>query len=98
MEPEIVLKVVDDLCSMYPIISILAILEISKSTYYRWKKKYGKASMNPIEELIMSLCEENHFRYGHRKIKALLKYKCQHKYVHFHLDKDVQNHSFSFAK
>ncbi|EIJ78291.1 transposase mutator type [Bacillus methanolicus PB1] len=25
-------------------------------------------------------------------------YKCQHKYVHFCLFKDVQNHSFSFAK
>lgn len=73
MEPQIVLKVVDELSSTYSIVSILAILEVSKATYYRWKKKYRQALMNPLETLIVSLCEENHFRYGHRKIRALLK-------------------------
>lgn len=30
--------------------------------------------------------------------KDMYKYKCQHKYVHFRLYKNVQNYSFSFAK
>ncbi|MBT2710790.1 IS3 family transposase [Pseudomonas sp. ISL-84] len=73
LEPQIALKVVEELSSMYSIISILATLEVPKATYYRWKKKYSHTIMSPLEELIVHLCEENHFRYGHRKIKALLK-------------------------
>ncbi|KON88147.1 hypothetical protein AF332_15940 [Sporosarcina globispora] len=38
---------------MYSIISILAILEVPKATYYRWKKKYSHTIMNPLEELIV---------------------------------------------
>ena len=67
------LKVVEELSSMYSIISILAALEVPKATYYRLKKKFCHTIMSPLEELIVHLSEENHFRYGHRKIKALLK-------------------------
>jgi hypothetical protein len=58
---------------MYKIVDILTVSEVPKATYYRWKKKYTKSVMSPLEEVVVLLCEESHFRYGHRKIKALLK-------------------------
>lgn len=73
MEPEIVVKVVQELSSKFNIIDILDALDVPKSTYYRWKKKYSEPSITPLEELIIELCQENKFHYGHRKIKALLK-------------------------
>jgi transposase InsO family protein len=60
---------------MYKITDILAVLEVPKATYYRWRKKYTKAVLSPLEEAVVFLCQESHFHYGHRKIKALLKRK-----------------------
>lgn len=54
---------------------ILCVLGIPKATYYRWKKKYKVIELTPLEDLVIKLCEENSFHYGHRKIKAILNRK-----------------------
>ncbi|MED3550269.1 IS3 family transposase [Cytobacillus praedii] len=63
----------EELSKEYKIIDILGVLEVPKSTFYRWKKKYINREPNKLEMLIINLCKETKYHYGHRKIKALLK-------------------------
>ncbi|WP_409293798.1 IS3 family transposase [Peribacillus sp. SCS-26] len=72
LEPQIIIQVVESLSSVYQIIDILKVLGIPKSTFYRWKKKYKVIVLTPLEELVIKLCEENHYHYGHRKIRSIL--------------------------
>ncbi|WP_412675086.1 IS3 family transposase, partial [Aneurinibacillus aneurinilyticus] len=44
-----------------------------RSTYYRWKKNLqNERSVHVIERKIGELCRSTKFRYGYRKITALL--------------------------
>ncbi|MED3553949.1 IS3 family transposase [Cytobacillus praedii] len=67
------MELVEELSKEYKIIDILGVLEVPKSTFYRWKKKSINREPNKLEMLIINLCEEIKYHYGHRKIKALLK-------------------------
>ncbi|QOS97685.1 transposase [Brevibacterium sp. JNUCC-42] len=42
-----------------------------RATYYRWKAKAGNREIE-LETLIEQLCRKYHYRFGHRKIRALL--------------------------
>jgi transposase InsO family protein len=75
LEPEVVLQVVECLSESFKIIDILGVLGIPKATYYRWKKKYKNIELTPLEQLVIKLCEENHYHYGYRKIKSILNRK-----------------------
>jgi hypothetical protein len=75
LEPRVVIKLVNELSPYYKTIDILAVLEVPKAAYYRWKKKYSTTMPTAIEEIIIQACEDHFFRYGNRKIKALLKRK-----------------------
>lgn len=75
MKPQVVVQVVEELSATFKIIDILGVLGIPKATYYRWKKKYKKVKLTSLEELVIKLCEENFYHYGHRKIKSLLNRK-----------------------
>lgn len=75
MEPRVVIKLVNELSPYYKIIDILSVLEVPKATYYRWRKKYSTAEPTSIEKIIVQVCKAHYFRYGHRKIKAVLKRK-----------------------
>jgi putative transposase len=46
---------------------------LSRATYYRWKDKYGSRDADPVVEKIRELCLQHKFRYGYRKITALLR-------------------------
>ncbi len=49
-------------------------LEVSTSSYYRWKKELKEESpQQELEKQIGKLCRANKFRYGYRKITALLR-------------------------
>lgn len=43
---------------------ILDVLEIAKSTYYRWKHKNNEK--DKVNQKDIELCEENNFTYGYR--------------------------------
>ena len=55
----------------------------SRSTYYRWKATYGGPYQDHMVEKIRELCSQHKFRYGYRKITALLRMerKINHKRV-----------------
>ncbi|MGG4345001.1 IS3 family transposase [Paenibacillus lautus] len=56
---------------------------ISRATYYRWKDAYGSQYEDHTVEKIHELCKLHKFRYGYRKITALLRMerKINHKRV-----------------
>ncbi|MBP1999698.1 transposase InsO family protein [Paenibacillus shirakamiensis] len=47
-------------------------LGIARATYYRWKAAVGTKHTDKAEERIRELCIRHKFRYGYRKITALL--------------------------
>jgi putative transposase len=66
-----VVNAIEKLKHLYKITELIKVFGVSKATYYRWKRK---ASLPPTELqlLIQQLCKNSDFRYGHRKITALL--------------------------
>ncbi|MCG1299059.1 IS3 family transposase [Staphylococcus epidermidis] len=68
--PTVVIDLVDQLKVKYSIKMILEVLNIPKSTYYRWKNKTHKN--DTITQKVIELCKANHYTYGYRKITALI--------------------------
>ncbi len=58
----------------YSVTSILKVLEVPRSSYYRWTNGYGEYK-NEHEDLIIGICKATKYKYGHRKIRAMLKRK-----------------------
>lgn len=57
-----------------PIKRICMYLGIPRSTYYRWKwKSINPYSKHKLEQRIGELCKTNKYRYGYRKITALIR-------------------------
>jgi putative transposase len=70
---EMAVDLVDELKAGMPIGEICRHLGIPRSTYYRWRRQNQlEASRQAIERKIGTLCRDNKFRYGYRKITALL--------------------------
>ncbi|MCG2180172.1 IS3 family transposase [Staphylococcus epidermidis] len=68
--PTVVIDLVDQLKVKYSIKLILEVLNIPKSTYYRWKNKTHKD--DAVTQKVIELCKANHYTYGYRKITALI--------------------------
>ncbi|WP_149217209.1 transposase [Bacillus sp. JAS24-2] len=49
------------------------LIDIPRSTHYQWKNKSKDIKEAKLEQVILTICMTNHFRYGHRKVTALLK-------------------------
>lgn len=52
---------------------ILNALAIPRATYYRWRSEGADHTLTAVEEAVIELCQSTHYRYGHRKVTALLK-------------------------
>lgn len=73
MVPEIAVQLVEEVKEAIPIYELCKHLGIPRSTYYRWKKNLqNERSAHVIERKIGELCRSTKFRYGYRKITALL--------------------------
>lgn len=74
MVPEVIIRIVNEYRSFIAFKDILKLFDIPKATYYRWlKKQESTVKLTANEELVIRLCKENKFRYGYRKITALIK-------------------------
>ncbi len=72
MDKRVVLQMVEKMRKKFTVKAIVNVLGIPRSTYYRWLKKVEKYK-NPHENIIIEICKETNYRYGHRKVKAVLK-------------------------
>ncbi|WP_420921183.1 IS3 family transposase [Brevibacillus laterosporus] len=71
MEKSILMEVVESFRRKFPITDVLKLFGVPRATYYRWKAKAGNREME-LETLIEQLCRKYHYRFGHRKKRALL--------------------------
>ena len=71
MVPEIVIKVVESLKSVYTVAMICDCIGVSRATYYRWAKKSWVPT--ELEQRIIDICKSLKYRVGHRVVKKLLK-------------------------
>ncbi|WNS81677.1 IS3 family transposase [Domibacillus sp. DTU_2020_1001157_1_SI_ALB_TIR_016] len=72
--PETAVELVEELKNSLPVREICRHLGITRSTYYRWRRQSREeTSKQAIERKIGTLCRNHKFRYGYRKITALLK-------------------------
>jgi len=62
---------------------------IPRATYYRWKAAYGSDHKDYMVEKIRELCRQHKFRYGYRKITALL--RREHRINHKRVQRIMQN-------
>ncbi|MBG9788618.1 IS3 family transposase [Brevibacillus laterosporus] len=65
------MEVVESFRRKFPITDVLKLFGVPRATYYRWKAKAGNREME-LETLIEQLCRKYHYRFGHRKKRALL--------------------------
>lgn len=84
MVPEIAVNLVEELKEQIPIYQICFHLGIPRSTYYRWKQHSQQDTRKKwMEQQVGEQCRAHKFRYGYRKITAVLKrtMKINHKFV-----------------
>ncbi|MFE8700051.1 IS3 family transposase [Cytobacillus sp. FJAT-54145] len=91
VEKEVVLQLVQKLRNKYTITAILSALGVPRATYYRWASNQ-EVKLSNYEEMIISLCVETKYRYGHRKITQLLKRKYQIKLNRNTVQRIMQKH------
>ena len=74
MVPEVVIELVSLYKNRIPLKIILEVLEVSSSTYHRWKNSTDlNTSLSDNEEAVIQICKETKYLYGYRKITALLR-------------------------
>ena len=74
MVKQVVVQLVEEWKNKISIQNLCKMLDISRATYYRWKKESVRIqSQYQIESTIRELCITNKFRYGYRKITAILR-------------------------
>lgn len=93
MVPTVVIDLVDQLKVKYSIKLILEVLNIPKSTYYRWKNKTHKN--DTVTQKVIELCKANHYTYGYRKITALINQCYTSPINHKRVQRIMQKHHLS---
>lgn len=74
MDKKTIINLVKKLRTKYCVTAILKVLKVPRSSYYRWLNGC-EPYRNEHEDLIVEICKATKYRYGHRKIKKVLKNK-----------------------
>ncbi|WP_435923690.1 IS3 family transposase [Paenibacillus sp. DYY-L-2] len=77
VEPEVVVAWIESIREEVTVTQACAWLGIARATYYRWKATMEAKCPEPTVEKIRELCIQHKFRYGYRKITALLRMECK---------------------
>ncbi|MBC2370372.1 IS3 family transposase [Listeria booriae] len=72
VEPQLFVALVESKRGEMTVKELCEMFQISRSSYYRWVKQKDKKKWSELACLINRLCVENKFRYGYRKITALV--------------------------
>ena len=72
MIQQIFLQTIEILRERFPLKDVLKAVNVARATYYRWRKSPPKKKKHHLENTIRELCIKHRFRYGYRKISALL--------------------------
>lgn len=74
MVKQVVVGLIEEWKDKLSIQRLCKILDISRATYYRWKKESNEIQGSyQTEKAIRELCVKHKFRYGYRKITAILR-------------------------
>ncbi len=69
MVPRIALQAFKELKKTMTVTKICRLLNIPRSTYYRWREQYtNEMKKTDLENKIGLLCKKHQFTYGYRKI------------------------------
>jgi putative transposase len=72
VSPEIIVAWMTSIRGEIPVTQACELLGIARSSYYRWKGSCRSQLADPTTQKIRELCVQHKFRYGYRKITALL--------------------------
>ncbi|KRE46168.1 tail length tape measure protein [Paenibacillus sp. Soil522] len=73
MSPRIIVELVDSIQGEVSVTQACAWLGVPRATYYRWKAACKLEKLDCMVQNIRELCTRHKFRYGYRKITALLR-------------------------
>ncbi|EJQ73740.1 Nif3-like dinuclear metal center hexameric protein [Bacillus toyonensis] len=66
------MKMIKEWQSIFTIAELCSIFDISRATYYRWKKQ-EKTVTNHEEKTVIEICQHHKYRYGYRRVTACLR-------------------------
>jgi len=69
---EEIMKMIKEWQSIFTIAELCSIFNISRATYYRWKKQ-EKTVTNHEEKTVIEICQHHKYRYGYRRVTACLR-------------------------
>ncbi|MFG5564547.1 IS3 family transposase [Enterococcus faecalis] len=72
VEPEVFVELVKRVKGKLTITALCQLFGVSRATYYRWTHRKDLEKLTPLEEAVRRLCFQHKFRYGYRKITALI--------------------------
>ena len=74
MVGQVIVEIIEKLKEQVTVQELCAILNVPRSTYYRWRQESKRIQgAYQLEKSVGELCKVNKYRYGYRKITAILR-------------------------